>query len=321
MTRFDVCALGEVLIDFTYSGMSDGGNALFEQNPGGAPANVLTALSRLGCSCAFIGKVGRDMHGDFLEATLKAEGICTDALVHDADKFTTLAFVSLSPEGERSFSFARKPGADTCLTAEEVDTALISASRIFHFGSLSLTDEPAHSATLRALNAAKASGCVVSYDPNWRPLLWKSREVGCEKMRSVLNFVDLIKISDEECELITGHASPEAAAQALVSMGLSAVAVTLGENGALVANREGIAAVEALPCTVVDTTGAGDSFWGGFLHKFLASGKRPQELSLADIAGFARFGNAVASLCVEGRGAIPSMPTAEDVAARLDSAR
>lgn len=321
MMRYDVTALGEVLIDFTYAGKSKDGTSLFEQNPGGAPANVLTCLSRLGHSCAFIGKVGCDLHGDYLTDVLKDSQIDVSGLMHDTDVFTTLAFVALSESGERSFSFARKPGADTCLKPDEIDCSMLESSRIFHFGSLSLTDLPVRDATWHALKTAKAAGCVISYDPNYRPLLWESRDAAIDQMRSVLEYVDMIKISDEECELMTGETSPEAAAQVLLNLGISVVAVTLGPDGALVATSEGMKHIPTFPCTVADTTGAGDSFWGGFLSQFIKSETSVKNLTLEQVSNFAKYANAVASLCVEKRGAIPAMPTAEQVDARIDSNR
>ncbi len=324
---YDVTALGEILIDFTACGKSEAGQQLFEQNPGGAPANVLTALSKFGRKTAFIGKVGRDMHGSFLKDVLMENGISTEGLVEDEDAFTTLAFVALSDEGERSFSFARKPGADTCLTMSEVKADLITGSKIFHIGSLSLTAEPVKSTTLKALEIAKASGCIISYDPNYRAPLWKTKEAAIREMRSVLPFVDVMKLSDEETELLTDIAEPEEAAKKLLEQGISIVAVTLGEDGALIATKEGCAHVAGYPANMVDTTGAGDSFWGGFLHKLLTCYEVRQEavaqssfltdITLEEAIEFTRFGNAVASLCVERRGAIPAMPTLEEVRKRL----
>jgi len=313
---FDVTALGELLIDFTPCGVSAAGQRLFEQNPGGAPANVLTALSKCGKKTAFIGKVGKDMHGAFLKSVLQENDICTEGLVEDDDVFTTLAFVALSETGERSFSFSRKPGADTCLTAEELRKDIIGGSRIFHIGSLSLTAEPAKNATIKALEIAKENGCVISYDPNYRAPLWESRETAIEGMRSVLPYVDVMKLSDEETELLTGEVDPETAATLLLDKGIAIVAVTLGAEGALVCTKEGSVKVPGYKVNMVDTTGAGDSFWGGFLNQLLESGKKPQDISLKEAAQFADFGNAVASLCVEKRGAIPAMPTPEEIAAR-----
>ena len=314
---FSVSALGELLIDFTDAGTSAGGQRLFERNPGGAPANVLVALERLGHKTAFLGKVGQDMHGEFLRATLEEQGIDTTGLVTDPDAFTTLAFVALAPNGEREFSFARKPGADTRITADELARDVIANSRVFHVGSLSLTDEPARSATLAALACAREAGCVLSYDPNYRANLWPSVEAAMDQMRSVVPQMDLMKLSDEECELLTGEKDPEAAAASLLERGPKVVAVTLGAGGAYVRCAEGGAEVAGFPADAVDATGAGDSFWGGFLAAFCESGKAPAEVTLADAVSFARLGNAVASLCVRKRGAIPAMPTREEAEALL----
>lgn len=268
----DVTALGEILIDFTPCGKSESGQRIFEQNPGGAPANVLACLNKCGKKTAFIGKVGNDMHGQFLVDVLNDSEICTDGVVVDDSAFTTLAFVALSDSGERSFSFARKPGADTCLRQDELKEELIR----------------------------------------------DSKEVAIEGMRSVISYVDVMKISDEETALLTDIVDPEGAAKKLVDMGVSIVAVTLGVAGALVCTKEGVAVVLGYKANMVDTTGAGDSFWGGFLNCLLESGKRPSEVSLDEAARFAKYGNAVASLCVEKRGAIPAMPTIEEIQGRLN---
>lgn len=314
----DVTALGEVLIDFTEAGVSKSAASLFERNPGGAPANVLVALERLGHSTAFIGKVGADMHGDFLRGVLESEGIDCSGLVSDPAFFTTLAFVSLAPTGERTFSFARKPGADTQLSPDELACETIASSKVFHVGSLSLTDEPARSATLAALRIAREAGCVLSYDPNYRANLWPSEQVASAQMRSIVADMDLMKISDEECSLMTGRDDPAEAAAALLACGPKVVAVTLGGSGALVACAGGMREVPGFPTDVVDTTGAGDSFWGGFLAAFVESGLAPGAVSVEDAARFARVGNAVASLCVRGRGGIPSIPAREDVLELID---
>ena len=181
--RFDVTALGELLIDFTDSGLSPAGMQLCERNPGGAPANVLAALARFGHQTAFLGKVGADMHGDFLRDTLMTAGIDVRGLISDPEVFTTLAFVALDPGGERSFSFARKPGADTCLRQEELDCQRLRDTRVLHIGSLSMTREPVRSATVAAVHIARDAGAVISYDPNYRASLWPSREAAEEQMR------------------------------------------------------------------------------------------------------------------------------------------
>lgn len=316
----DVIALGELLIDFTDAGIGENGMRLFEQNPGGAPANVLAALSRLGKKTAFIGKVGNDMHGRFLRQTLAENGIDTSSLILDDDVFTTLAFVKLSA-GEREFSFARKPGADTCLREDELDDDAIKAAKIFHFGSLSLTDEPARSATTAAIGKAKASGAIISYDPNYRATLWPGVDVAKAQMTSVLPLVDIMKFSDEEAALLTDRSEPEAALDYLLDIGIKIPVLTLGAEGALVATREGKRLVPTRKSRVVDTTGAGDSFWGGFLCSLIDSGlgtdRKPLDISLSEAVEAARMGNAVAGLCIEKRGAIPAMPTKAEVEARL----
>lgn len=313
---YQVTALGELLVDFTIQGRSESGMRVFEQNPGGAPANVLASLSRLGLKTAFLGKIGIDMHGKFLKETLENAKIHTGGLIEDDSVFTTLAFVDLI-EGERHFSFARKPGADTFLTKDEVSISIIRDSEILHIGSLSLTDEPVRSATLFALTLARDNGKIISYDPNYRELLWKNKEEAKTQMRSVLSYVNVLKISDEETELMTDIVDYQKAATKMILSGIPLVVVTLGEKGCYVATKEGGEVVKGFQANVIDTTGAGDSFWGGFLYQLVQSKKRPEEISLKEALTFAKFANAVASLCVEKRGAIPAMPTLEEVNARI----
>lgn len=315
--RYDVVALGELLIDFTPAGKSSTGMNLFEQNPGGAPANVLTILSKQGFRTAFVGKLGNDIHGRFLKKTLDKENIDTNAIVFADDCFTTLAFVELAENGERTFSFARKPGADIMLKKEELDDQVINNCTIFHVGSISLTDEPSKTATFEAVKRAKKSGAIISYDPNYRPSLWKSKESAMEEMRAMLLFVDMIKISDEEMELLTGENNLEKAAEYLHEKGITLVAITLGSEGAYISLENGGREVPGYPCNPIDTTGAGDSFWGGFLSRFLSENKKLPQVGLDDAIGYARYGNAAASLCVEKRGAIPAMPTKEEVQQKI----
>lgn len=314
---YDITALGEILIDFTYQGISQNGQKLFAQNPGGAPANALTAAARLGAKTAFLGKAGVDMHGCFLKSVLETEGIDTSGFILDSRYFTTLAFVDLSPEGERTFSFARKPGADTQLEERELNTAVLENSKIFHIGSLSLTDEPAKSTTFAAIQKAKESGSIISYDPNYRASLWSDEETAKQEMRSLVPSVDVMKISDEEMELLTDETRPERAAEALLSQGVQIVAVTLGKDGAYVANRDGGCQVSGFTSQVKDTTGAGDAFWGTFLFCLSQSECPVQELPLGQIASYAEFANAAASLCVERLGAIPAMPRMEEIKVRI----
>lgn len=313
MKTFDVTALGEILIDFTFSGYNEDGMALFAQNPGGAPANVLAAVQKLGGKTAFIGKVGNDMHGNFLRNVLKSKNICCDGLLTDNNTFTTLAFVSLSENGERSFSFARKPGADTRLEENEVNYDIIKSSKVLHVGSLSLTDSPSREATLAALDFAKANNITVSYDPNYRAMLWKDEETAKKGMRSVLPYVDIIKISDEETGLLTDEKDVKGAAKRLLRLGIKCVIVTKGSEGAYILSQKGEAEIKSKKVTVADTTGAGDSFMGGFLYKLTDANITPDELSDTELRKFGDFASSVAGFCVSKRGAINAMPSLEDL--------
>ena len=315
--NYDVVALGELLIDFTESGKSSDGMRLFEQNPGGAPANMLTAVSRFGWKTALIAKVGDDMHGRFLIETLEKEGIATDAVIHDPKQFTTLAFVGLDSNGERTFSFARKPGADTMLREDELDMELLTNCKVFHFGSLSLTDEPARSATRKAIRTAKDSGAVISYDPNYRASLWPDVETAVEMMKSAVPFADVLKVSDEESLLLTGCKDPEEAAEKLLAMGPKLVAVTLGSEGAFLVGNGIKEKIAAFSVQSIDTTGAGDSFWGGFMSSFLSLKVPVDDASWEDLKKCAVTGSAVAALCVQKRGGMPSIPLKEDVVSLL----
>lgn len=309
---YDAAAMGELLIDFTPCGTSEGGRALFEQNPGGAPANVLVAMSRLGCKTAFIGKVGDDMHGELLRQTLIDNKVDDRGLVTDPSVFTTLAFVQLV-DGERSFSFARKPGADTMISKDEVNLNIVRNCRLFHFGSLSLTNEPARSATVYAVEEAKKAGALISYDPNYRAPLWKDVETAKKEMRSVIPYVDIMKISDEETGLMTDRTDPMEAAQVLLDQGVRCVVVTLGSKGAMLVTKRFSVSQPSQTRKVVDTTGAGDSFWGGLLSRFAETNTKPEDLTEEQASEFVRFANIVAGLCVEKRGAIPAMPQRDDV--------
>lgn len=313
MKNYDLTALGEILIDYTPMPLSKSGMMVFEQNPGGAPANVLACAANLGMSTAFIGKAGNDMQGSFLKNILNNAHIETKGLILDDNFFTTLAFVSLDETGDRSFAFARKPGADTQLTIKDVNLDLIENSHILHFGSLSLTDNPAREATIFAVNHGKKSGSIISYDPNYRPLLWKSKDDAIEKMTSLLKYVEIIKLSDEEVPLITGRQDFKEAADHLLNIGISLVAFTLGEKGAFVATREGYAEVPSKKVKAIDTTGAGDAFWGAFLYCLGKSNKKPSEISLSEAIKFAEFANATAGICVQRRGAIPAMPYLDEI--------
>ena len=316
--KFDVSVLGEMLIDFTYQGLSDNNQKLFAQNAGGAPANVAVVVSKLGKKSSFIGKVGNDMHGQFLKNVIANEGVNTDGVILDNKYFTTLAFVDINENGERTFSFSRKFSADIMLEKEDINMDILENSNIFHVGSLSLTNEPSKGSTYFAVEKAKESGAIISYDPNYRASLWKNKYEAKMAMRSMIEYADVMKISDEETELLTDFAEPEKAGEFLVRNGVKIAVVTLGGDGACVCTEKGIKRVAGFKSNVVDTTGAGDSFWGGFLYKLSESNKELSDITLEEACEFARFGNAVASLCVEGFGAIPSMPNMEAVLERMN---
>ncbi|MGI6778568.1 MAG: PfkB family carbohydrate kinase [Acetivibrionales bacterium] len=312
----DITVLGEILIDFTPAGTSSQGNILFERNPGGAPANVAVCVARLGGKAGFIGKVGKDMFGHFLSSVLKDNGVLTSGLKFANNVNTTLAFVQLDENGDRSFSFYRNPGADTALEPSEIDYSLIKDSKVFHFGSLSLTDEPARSATHAALEFAKENGCIISYDPNLRPPLWKDMEFAKKQIESVMGYCDILKISEEEMEFLTGEKCLEKGTAAIHGKYRTPlILVTRGAEGSyyrlgdFTGNKPTFK--EFKP---VDTTGAGDSFLGGFLYSMLSRGIDDlQKLDVKVLEDLLVFANAAASLCVTKKGAIPAMPDLESV--------
>lgn len=318
---FDLTALGEILIDFTIQGRNSQGQRIFAQNAGGAPANVAAAMAKLGANAAFIGKAGNDMHGRFLKETLESCGIDSSGLALSDDYFTTLAFVNVSNDGEREFSFARNHGADKMLNSADIPEKLISESRIFHIGSISLTDEPCRSATLYAVEQAKKSNAVISYDPNYRASLWRDEETAKEQMREMVKYADVMKISDEETALLTDEADYEKAAEILISRGVKIICVTLGKIGAYVRTSNGGKLVRGFKNKAVDATGAGDAFWGGFLYSLAKSGKAPEHITLSEAAEFVDFGNAAASVCVENYGAIPALPDIKQVTEKLKEKR
>lgn len=309
----DLVALGELLIDFTEAGKSRDGKKLFEQNPGGAPANLLTVAAHMGYQTEFIGKVGTDMHGDFLKKTLEKEGIGTQYLIQDERYFTTLAFVEIAENGERQFSFSRKPGADTQLCVKELNQEFLENCKIFHFGSLSLTDEPSRTATIEAVKIAKAAGALISYDPNYRASLWPNQKTAVEQMKSMILYSDVMKVSDEELVLLTGSDDYAKAVTQLLGFGPKLIAVTLGSEGVLLAEKQKQEHIPGFKVKAVDTTGAGDSFWGGFLSEYLKQKKTLEQLTWEEIRTCAVYGNATAALCVQQRGGIPAIPRKEEV--------
>lgn len=316
--KFDVVALGELLIDFIPEGVSAQGKALLTRNAGGAPANVLAMLSLLGKKTAFIGKVGSDSFGLFLKNTLLNRGIDVSGLSVSRTEHTTLAFVTLDENGDRSFDFYRNNSADVMLKREEVPEELLKACRVFHFGSVSMTAEPSRDATLYAARRARELGKLVSYDPNYRPALWKDRETARSVMKAGLAFADVVKVSDEESEFLTGTADKLSAARELLAAGAKIVLVTAGADGtwyAAAAGQEGH--VPSLPVNAVDTTGAGDTFLGAFLSRLLDMERPVEVLRGEELEELIRFANAAGALCTTGKGAIESMPRLEEIEQHL----
>ena len=312
--QFDVVALGELLVDFTQNGVSGQGNLLFEANPGGAPANVLAMLRKLGKRCAFIGKVGKDSFGDMLAKTVEEAGIDIRGLRRDADIPTTLAVVHTFPNGDRDFSFYRKPGADILLRADELDEALLKDCRIFHFGTLSLTDEPCKSATVKAYELAKAAGALISFDPNLRPPLWKSEADAKAAIEWGLQRCDILKISDNEIEFMTGETDFDKGAAILKERfpQIRLLNVTAGGDGSF--SYYGGKRVFVPACKlggVIETTGAGDTFCASVLNFMLEHGL--DELTEQDMTAMLRFANTAAYIVTTKKGAIRSMPEREQV--------
>lgn len=316
----DIVALGELLIDFTPAGLSDQGSILFARNAGGAPANVLAMLSILGKKTAFIGKVGQDSFGHFLKQTLEDSNIDVSGLTVSDNENTTLAFVSLDEKGNRSFDFYRTNSADVMLHREEVPEKLLEGCQIFHFGSVSMTAEPAREATLHAARRAKELGKLVSYDPNFRPALWSDREEAIRVMRSGLAFADVVKVSDDEVELLTGCSNFMAGARALVAGGAKLALVTAGDQGTWYASVSGSEGhIPSIKVDAVDTTGAGDTFLGALLSGLLDCGGDPEGIPEQELRRIIRFANVAGALCTTGRGAIASMPKLEQISERLKS--
>ena len=309
MKQYDVIALGELLIDFAPYSTNEAGYPILSANPGGAPGNFLAALARYGCKTAMIGKVGDDSFGRALIGTLQEAGIDTRGILADPKVFTTLAFVSLDASGNRDFSFARKPGADTCLTPEEVDETLIADAKIFHFGTLSLTDEPAAEATRYAIELAKKHGALISLDPNLRKPLWKREEDAREAIEWSLRQADIIKISDEEIDWLWGISPEEGAEKLLREYRASLVYATLGPKGCYATNGANRVTVQSpAGIHVVDTTGAGDIFGGSAMSQFIRCGKKPANLTETELRRIVGFACTAASLSTQTHGGITSVP-------------
>jgi len=310
----DVVAIGELLIDFTMLNADAEGYPAMAAHPGGAPANFLAALARYGKKAALIGKVGTDKFGRLLIQTLEKAGIETRGMASAEDVFTTLAFVTLDESGDREFSFARKPGADTCIRFEEIDLSLIDEAKIFHFGTLSLTDEPARSATQKAVAYAKERGKQITYDPNLRKPLWKELETAKEQMLWGLAQADVVKISDEEVAFLFGMEPEAGARHILEAYGVKLVFVTCGADGCFFMNAKACGHVPALAgVKAVDTTGAGDIFGGSAVYKLLEAGKAPEMLEENELLEIVSFACTAAGLSTQKHGGISSVPAYDEV--------
>ena len=310
----DVVAIGELLIDFAPVSTDDAGYPTLKAQPGGAPGNFLAALQKYGCTTALMGKVGEDAFGNLLVNTLDTLGISTKGIVKDPSVFTTLAFVTLDATGNREFSFARKPGADTRLRVGELDTALLDSCKVLHFGSLSLTGEPARSATKAAVAYAKEHGKLISFDPNLRKPLWPNDEVAKEQIEWSLHQADIVKISDEEIEFLWGISPEEGTQKLLREYGVRLVYATLGPKGCHFANAQGYGEVASpTGIHVVDTTGAGDIFGGSAMSQFLRLNKEPEELTVEEMRAVTRFACCAASLSTQTHGGIVSVVPEADV--------
>lgn len=317
MSKYDVTALGELLIDFTENGTSAQGNPVLEANPGGAPCNVLSMLNRLGHKTNFIGKIGKDMFGDQLEAALKEVGIGTDGLMKDDEVHTTLAFVHTAPDGDREFSFYRNPGADMMLSEDEVDADQIKNSTIFHFGSLSMTDEVCRKATRKAIAIAEEAGVLMSYDPNLREPLWKSMDLAKEQISYGLEHCNILKISDNEIQWLTGKEDyDEGIAMVQEKYNIPLILLSLGKTGSRAYTKNCRVEVPAfIQENTIETTGAGDTFGACILHYVLENGWK--EYSEAELTEMLTFANAAASIVTTRKGALRVMPTKEEVQAML----
>lgn len=312
--RFDVTAVGELLIDFTPNGKNEQGMELFARNPGGAPANVLAMNARLGGETAFIGKVGRDAFGEFLRQTLVDSRIDVSGLVVDERVPTTLAFVQLDSRGDRTFSFYRNPGADLMLSPGELYKNVIEDCAIFHFGSVSLTGDPSRTATFEAAAGARRMGKLVSFDPNFRPLLWEDTGDAKTQMKQGACMADLVKVSREELELLTGESDLLNGSEKLLELGASLVLVSLGSEGAFYRNQNAFGQLHTYDVKTVDTTGAGDAFLGAVHYRLKGkSAGQLRELSKDELEDIVDFANAAGSLTTAKKGAIPAMPSREEI--------
>lgn len=311
--KYDVTALGELLIDFTENGNSEQGNPLMEANPGGAPCNMLAMIQKLGGTTAFIGKVGKDMFGRQLKTAVEAVGIDTRNLMEDEEVHTTLAFVHTFPDGDRDFSFYRNPGADMMLTKEEIQEDLIRNSKVFHFGTLSSTHEGVREATRYAIDVAKEAGCLISFDPNLRPPLWNTLEDARKEIEYGLSKADILKISDNEVEFLCGTSDYDEGAKMLIEKyNIPFVCVTLGKDGSRAYYKGMRVEVPGfVQKNTIETTGAGDTFCGCMLHYIIQHGL--EDLTEENLRELLTFANAAASVITTRKGALAVMPSKEEV--------
>ena len=317
MGKYDVVALGELLIDLTQNGLSVQGNPTLEANPGGAPCNVLALLSKLGHKTAFIGKVGQDGFGNQLEEALVETGISAEGLCRDKAVHTTLSVVHTFADGYRDFSFYRNPGADMRLTTEEVNMELIRQAKIFHFGTLSMTDEPVRSATYAAIAEAEKNGVLRSFDPNLRPPRWRTLEETKEQVLYGMAHCDILKISDNEIQWLTGLEDFDAGIRWIRERfpGIRLILLSMGKEGSRAYSGETMAEVKSFTVDALETTGAGDTFFGGILHHVLMWGLRAY--TQEELIEMLTFANAAAAIITTKKGALRVMPEKADILALL----
>ncbi len=310
--EYDVIALGELLIDFAVSGQSEQGNSLFEACPGGAPCNVLALLNKMGKKTAFVGKVGEDQFGTLLRNTITEAGIDASCLVTDSTVNTTLAFVHTYPDGDREFSFYRDPGADMMLRTEEVDPDFIRQAKIFHFGTLSMTHDGVRAATKKAVRAAKDGGCLISFDPNLRPPLWSSLDLAREQMEYGFGVCDILKISDNEIQFVSGKEDyDEGIAYLQEKYKIPLILLTMGKDGSRAYCRGMRVERPGFSVRTIETTGAGDTFCGSALTYILEHDF--ESLTEEQLGEMLTFSNAAAAIVTTKKGAIKAMPDRKDV--------
>lgn len=308
MKKYDIVSLGEILIDFVPDGFDDTGDEKFLCKAGGAPLNVLATAAKYGMKTAFVGKVGNDIFGKKLIGVLKDNEIDCDSLAVDEVHNTTLAFVKLDGNGDRDFSFYRDFGADVFLTENEVDAGKIKSAKVFHFGSLSSTAEPVKSATNFALDTARSAGCIISYDPNYRPPLWKCEADALNAMRENLKYADIVKLSREEALMIADTDDVPKAIEKIKSFGVTAVAVTDGDGDVFFSTGNEINSLPSVKVKAVDTTGAGDIFFGTLLTEFISDGAQLGELTIDKLNKYVSAAIEVSAESVTKKGAISSIP-------------